>query len=76
MTKHQFKPDKSTGKRTNKERAGLAYRRLFPFGEDKQMSIDEHVADAIADLGHLCDLRKCDFEEAIKTGVTHWRTER
>lgn len=72
----KFNASKETGGVTNLARAGKAFRRLFPFGEDKNQSIDEHVTDAIANLGHLCDCRHADFEKCIKTALKHWKEER
>lgn len=77
----EFNPARRVGRVSNEERSECADHAFFYYkrvtGRGRYSDTEqEDVIDLIADLGHLCDRDKIDFNSAIASGRRHWEQER
>lgn len=62
---------------TNLERAIIARVTLDAFiAQTDDDGIESTITDLVADLGHLCDLKKLNFQTLVARAVNHWEVER
>lgn len=61
---------------TNLKRATIARVTLDAFiAQTEDDGIENAITDLVADLGHLCDVKKLNFEGLVARAITHWKDE-
>lgn len=62
--------------RNNHQRATLARLTLDGYiTQTDDDNIENAITDLIANLGHLCDVKKLDFEHLVARAIDHWQAE-
>ena len=56
--------------------ADAARRALAAHPSEASDELSSRISDLVTDLGHLCDVEKLDFVEAIQRALRHWAVER
>jgi len=61
---------------TNLKRAIIARVTLDAFiAQTEDDGIESAITDLVADLGHLCDVKKLDFLTLMARAINHWEDE-
>ena len=62
--------------RENLKRAIIARVTLDAFiAQTDDDGIESAITDLVADLGHLCDLKKLNFQTLVARAINHWKDE-
>ncbi len=57
-------------------RAEAARQALQAYVSDTSQDLETRIADLITDIGHLCNVEKLDYLEALRCGIRHWAVVR